>query len=218
MIRAAIYARVSTKKDEQNPETQLRQLRNYAKQHYYITTKEYVDRATGRNVKRAQYQALLKDALYHRFEKILVWKMDRLSRGRIREVLNTLEKLKGYGIEVESITEPFLNTNNSYWELSVAFLAWGANMESERISERVSAGIDRYRADHNGKFWREKEWDRKLAAKLRKAGYGWRFIEKEMRKRGYNITYAGIRKALLKEGFQKGVNLPTKKPTEESKE
>lgn len=206
-MKVAIYARVSTKKKEQNPETQLIPLRQYAQTHGYEIEDEYTDRSTGRNVKRKDYQRLMKGALYHKFEKILVWKMDRLSRGKVIEVLNTLEKLKGYGIDVESITEPFLNTDNPTWDLILSILAWAANMESKRIGERVSAGADRYKKEH-GKHWKEKNWNVDKAVKLRKQGMGWRSIEKELKKDGDDISWAGIRNALLKKGFSKGDNLP----------
>ena len=209
-MKVALYARVSTKKEEQNPETQLLPLREYAKRKNDEIVDTYVDRSTGRNVKRKEYQRLMKDALYHKFEKIYVWKMDRLSRGRIIEVLKTLEKLKGYSIDVESITEPFLNTTNPTWDLILSILAWAAHLESERIGERVSAGAYRYKKEH-GKHWKAKEWNVDKAVELRKQGKGWRTIEKELRKDGDDISWAGIRAKLLELGFDKGINIPSKK-------
>ena len=204
---SVIYARVSTGKDTQNPETQLLPCKRYCAERGYQIIDTYIDRTSGRNFKRSQYQRMMKDALYHRFDKIVVFKMDRLSRGKIREVLNVLEKLRGYGVTVESVTEPFLNTDNPSWDLILSIMAWCANMESQRISERVTAGISRWEKEHN-KRWKSKEWDRELAIKLRQQGMGWRSIEKEMRRLGYDITYQGIRKELLNQGFSKGENLP----------
>jgi len=209
-MKVALYARVSTKKEEQNPETQLLPLREYSKKNKDEIVDVYVDRSTGRNVKRKEYQRLMKDALYHKFEKIYVWKMDRLSRGKIIEVLNTLEKLKGYGINVESITEPFLNTTNPTWDLILSILAWAANLESEKIGERVSAGAYRYKKEH-GKHWKEKKWNLDKAIELRKQGMGWRSIEKILREDGDDISWAGIRAKLLELGFDKGINIPSKK-------
>ena len=92
-------------------------------------------------------------------------------------------------------------------------MAWAAGQESKHIGERVSAGIERWESEHPGKRWRGKEWDIEKAIKLRKEGKGWRYIEKELKKDGYDISYAGIRKELLNRGFEKGVNLPSKKVT-----
>jgi len=212
-MKVAIYARVSTGKDSQHPETQILPCTRYCNERGYQIIETYIDRTSGRNFKRSQYQRMMKDALYRRFDKIVVFKMDRLSRGTIREVLNVLEKLKGYGVTVESITEPFLNTDNPSWDLILSIMAWCANMESQRISERVTAGISRWEKEHNRR-WKAKDWDRDLAITLRKQGMGWRSIEKEMRRLGYNITFQGIRKELLRVGLEKGVNLPSKKSTE----
>jgi len=208
--KVVLYARVSTKKDEQNPETQLLPLREYAKRNNDIIINEYIDRSTGRNVKRKSYQQMMKESLYHKFDKIYVWKMDRLSRGTIREVLNTLHKLKGYGVDVESLTEPFLNTNNPSWDLILSIMAWCANIESQRISERVTAGAYRYKKEH-GQHWKEKKWDIDKAIELRNQGMGWRTIEKELKADGSDIGWAGIRKKLLEMGFEKAINLPSKK-------
>ncbi len=50
--RVAIYARVSTDEGKQNPETQLRQLRGYAKFRKFKVVEEFVDYATGRSEQR----------------------------------------------------------------------------------------------------------------------------------------------------------------------
>ena len=208
--KVALYARVSTNLDEQNPDTQLIVLREYCQRNNFAIINEYIDTKTGRNVSRPNYQRMLKDALYHKFEVILVWKMDRLSRGTIREVLNILHKIKSYGVDVISVTEPFLSTDNPSSDLILSVMAWCANMESKRIGERVTAGIQRWEKEH-GKKWRSKEWDVDLAMKLRQQGMGWRSIEKQLRKKGYDITWAGIRNKLLELGCEKAINLPSKK-------
>jgi DNA invertase Pin-like site-specific DNA recombinase len=216
-MNVAVYCRVSTKKDTQNPETQLIQCQRYCKDNNYQIIDTYIDTCTGRNIKRPAFQQMMKDALYHRFDSIIVWKMDRLSRGGIRETYNILDTFKRYNITVISVTESFLNTNNPTSELILAVLSWASQMESKNISERVSAGINRWEKQHNRR-WKSKEWDRNLAIKLRQNGMGWRSIEKEMRSRGYSITYQAIRKELLKQGFAKGDNIPGVKQPSEKKQ
>ena len=49
MSRAVLYARVSTLDKNQDPETQLRQLREYATRRGFEVSHELTDRATGRN-------------------------------------------------------------------------------------------------------------------------------------------------------------------------
>ena len=80
-IRVAIYARVST--GEQNPELQLRELRDYAERRGFIVHREYVDQATGdvRRRKRApEFDAMMADARRGHFDCVLVWKYDRFAR------------------------------------------------------------------------------------------------------------------------------------------
>ncbi len=59
--RVAIYARVSTFDKGQDPETQLLQLREYARRRGFDVAGEYVDHATGTNEERTNYQRLLDD-------------------------------------------------------------------------------------------------------------------------------------------------------------
>ncbi len=49
MPRAVLYARVSTLDKNQDPETQLRQLRDFATRRGFDVSHELTDRATGRN-------------------------------------------------------------------------------------------------------------------------------------------------------------------------
>ena len=62
-VRVAIYARVSM--SDQNPEAQLRELREYAEHRGFVVFREYVDRVSGdfRRRKRApEFEAMMADA------------------------------------------------------------------------------------------------------------------------------------------------------------
>jgi DNA invertase Pin-like site-specific DNA recombinase len=209
MMKTALYSRTST--DEQNFEMQLLACRKYCAEKGHTIVAEYSDKRTGRNENRSGYQAMMKDALYRKFEAIIVWKMDRLTRGTIREVIAILEKLEKYHIQVISITEPYLSTDNPSSELILLVMAWCANMESKRIGERVSGGIQRWKSEHPNKRWRGKEWDIDKALQMRQQGHSWKQIETVIRNDGCDITSAGIRKELLKLGCPKAINLPSKK-------
>ena len=54
--RVALYARVSTLDKGQDPETQLRPLREYAQRRGLTVVEEYVDRASGMSEERMQYK------------------------------------------------------------------------------------------------------------------------------------------------------------------
>ncbi len=78
--RVAIYARVSTLDKGQDPETQLRQLREYVQRRGFDVAGEYVDYATGTNEDRANYQRLLDDVRKRKVDVVLVWRYDRFAR------------------------------------------------------------------------------------------------------------------------------------------
>jgi len=75
----AIYARVST--DRQSTESQLNALREYAGKRAWAISKEYIDEGyTGSNTKRPAFTAMMADAKKRKFDVLLVYKLDRLSR------------------------------------------------------------------------------------------------------------------------------------------
>src|SRR4051812_31543469 len=61
-LRAGLYARVSTEDRGQDPETQLRPLREYAERRGFAVVGEFVDKASGTTEARPQYQKLLEAA------------------------------------------------------------------------------------------------------------------------------------------------------------
>lgn len=63
MKTAAIYARVSTRDKEQNPETQLLAIREYAARRSFTILEEYVDNGfSGSKSSRPALDRLMKDA------------------------------------------------------------------------------------------------------------------------------------------------------------
>src|SRR5712692_1443463 len=78
--RIALYARVSTSNGQQDPEMQLRELREYAKHRDLTIVGEYVDRMTGSKDSRPSLNRLMADAGQRKFDAVLVWKLDRFGR------------------------------------------------------------------------------------------------------------------------------------------
>jgi DNA invertase Pin-like site-specific DNA recombinase len=60
-MRAALYARVSTRDKGQDTENQLAQLREFAKTQGWTSVHEYMDRVTGKHSDREQFQTLFQD-------------------------------------------------------------------------------------------------------------------------------------------------------------
>src|SRR4051812_17496148 len=92
-LRAGLYARVSTEDRGQDPETQLRPLREYAERRGFIVVGEFVDRASGTTEARPQYQKLLEAARKRELDVVLVWRYDRFARST-RALVNALGEFK----------------------------------------------------------------------------------------------------------------------------
>ena len=149
-MNIAVYARVSKNDETQDPRNQLEPLRNFAKAHKGQILKEYVDRASGGRSDREQFLNMLKDADGKKFDLLLIWSLDRLSREGIPNTLGYIERLKRNGIAIKSFQEPWLDTRDeSIGQLLIAIFSWVAKQERLRIVERVNAGL--VRAKRQGK-------------------------------------------------------------------
>jgi DNA invertase Pin-like site-specific DNA recombinase len=151
MKRAAIYARVSTVDRGQDPETQLRQLREYAERRGFPVAREYVDHASGARNDREQYRAMLEAARRRRFDVLLVWRYDRFARS-MRELVNALSEFEGLGIDFVSYNEG-ADTTTPQGKLLFGIMASLAEFERSLIAERVKAGMQRAKAQgkHTGR-------------------------------------------------------------------
>src|SRR5215471_416219 len=95
--RCAVYARVSTKKERglQDPETQLRPLRDFATTQGWEAAAEYIDREGGAKADRKQFAAMMEAASRRQFDVLLFWSLDRFGRGGIVPTLTDLKRLDG---------------------------------------------------------------------------------------------------------------------------
>jgi DNA invertase Pin-like site-specific DNA recombinase len=143
--RVALYARVSTKDKRQDTENQLAALRDFSAKQGWAVAHEYVDRATGKHSDREQFQRLFLDASQRTFDIVLFWSLDRFSREGVRETLNHLERLTGYGVNWRSFTEQYLDSCGIFKDAVLAILAVIAKQERVRLSERTLAGLARAR-------------------------------------------------------------------------
>lgn len=66
---------------------------------------EYVDQITGKHSDRAEFQRMFEDASRRKFDVLLFWSLDRLSREGALETLQHLNRLTGYGVQWSSLIE-----------------------------------------------------------------------------------------------------------------
>lgn len=145
-MKIGIYARVSKGDESQDLQNQLNPLRDYAKALGGHVTDEYIDLASGGNGDRNSFLRMLKDAEKHKFDLLLVWALDRLSREGISNTLGYLEKLKRNGVALKSLKESWLDTrDDGIGQLLIAIFSWVAVQERKRIIERTMAGLERAR-------------------------------------------------------------------------
>ena len=140
-MKIALYARVSTKDKGQETENQLVQLREFATKQGWQITREYIDRETGGTSDRTEFQAMFADASRRKFDLVLFWSLDRLSREGVLETLQHLNRLTGCGIGYKSFTEQYLDSCGIFKDAVIGILAVIAKQERVRLSERTKAGL-----------------------------------------------------------------------------
>jgi site-specific DNA recombinase len=106
MKHAVIYARFSSNNQrEESIEGQVRACTKYAADNNMTIVGVYADRAlSGRTTDRPQYKLMLEHAKRNKFDTVLVWKNDRISRNRY-DMSVFRAKLKQSKINLISITE-----------------------------------------------------------------------------------------------------------------
>jgi len=140
-MKIGLYARVSTKDKGQETENQLVQLREFAAKQGWQITREYVDRETGGTSDRVQFQAMFADAGRRKFDLVLFWSLDRLSREGVLETLQHLNRLTACGVGYKSFTEQYLDSCGIFKDAVIGILAVVAKQERVRLSERTKAGL-----------------------------------------------------------------------------
>lgn len=144
-MRVSLYGRVSTKDKGQDTENQLVQLRQYSAAMGWQIVSEFVDHESGSKSDREQLQEMFKAASQRKFDVLLFWSLDRLSREGVLPTLQYLNRLTGYGIGWRSFTEQYLDSTGMFRDAVISILAVIAKQERNRISERTKAGLERAR-------------------------------------------------------------------------
>jgi DNA invertase Pin-like site-specific DNA recombinase len=146
MSTVAIYGRVSTRDRGQETENQLAQLRTFAATQGWTVFREYIDHESGAHDSRPQFQQMFKDGSQRKFDTVVFWSLDRLSREGVLATLQHLQRLTSYGIGYRSFTEQYLDSCGIFKDVVVGILATVAKQERVRISERTKAGLATARA------------------------------------------------------------------------
>lgn len=143
---AAAYIRVSTDDQvEYSPDSQLKNIRSYAKSHGYIVPDEYVfidEGISGKNTKkRPAFNQMIGTAKLKPkpFDAILLWKFSRFARNREDSIVYKSMLRKQLGIDVVSISESVGDD-----KMSIIFEAMIEAMDeyySINLAEEVKRGM-----------------------------------------------------------------------------
>jgi DNA invertase Pin-like site-specific DNA recombinase len=171
---------VSTKDKGQDTANQLNQLREFCAASGYTIVQEFVDHATGKHSGREQFQAMFTAASRREFDLVVTWALDRLSREGVAQTFEHIKRLRSYGVEYVSFTEPHFRTTGPAGELMIAVAAWIAEQERKRISERTLAGLAKARRQGRIGGKRPLVTDRDKIAELDADGWTMREIGEEM--------------------------------------
>lgn len=140
MKRVVFYARVSTESNVQLHSLEEQRkffLKFINENHDYSFVGEYVDEGiTGTSMKnRNAFNKMMRDALNHKFDLILVKDISRFSRNTL-DTIEQVRLLKANGIDVIFLNDR-IDTSQSDGELNLSLLATMAQDESRKNSNRV---------------------------------------------------------------------------------
>lgn len=135
----ALYVRVSTEEQVINGDslrTQREELTKYAlKNGFHIYGIYEDDGFSATNLKRPALQRLLKDVEQNKINRILITKLDRLSRG-VRNYYKVLDVLDEHGVFWQTVFEKY-DSSTASGRLHINIMLSVAENESAQTSERI---------------------------------------------------------------------------------
>lgn len=168
-MKCIIYTRVST--EDQTALNQIEQLKAYALKQSWEIVDIVTDVCSGEKsaVDRLGLKRVFADARQRKFDVLLFWSLDRLSREGSRTTLEYLTRLDSCKVKWHSYTEEYISSLGIFADAIIALMASLAKQERIRISERTKAGMQRIRAK-GVKLGRPKISDDTKIHELRKSG------------------------------------------------
>ena len=142
--KVAVYCRVSTIEQAEEGysiDEQERLLVQYCENHGYEVYKVFSDKGiSGKDIRhRPAMIALLKEANEKRFDMVISWKINRMSRS-LKDAIEIVETLKANGYSYRSYTEPFV-TDSASGKMQFQMMALVGEFERNAISQNVKMGM-----------------------------------------------------------------------------
>lgn len=144
MMKAVIYARVSSTGERQSTERQVADLKRYAEASGMEVVEVFEEKASGAKKDREQLAACLEFLRGGGAEHLLVTELSRLGRN-LRQVLEVVDELTERGVNIyfqdygmNTLTTK--GTTNQVTKLLISMLGSFAEVEREQITSRLQSG------------------------------------------------------------------------------
>lgn len=141
-LRVALYVRVSSQEqvDGYSISEQIERLTKYCEAMGWEIYKIYTDPGySGANTDRPGLQTMLSDVQDGKVDKVVVYKLDRLSRSQKDTMLLIEDEFLAHNVDFVSMSENF-DTSTPFGRAMIGILAVFAQLERENIKERTMIG------------------------------------------------------------------------------
>jgi DNA invertase Pin-like site-specific DNA recombinase len=140
IMKVAIYARVSTAKD-QSCERQILELRQVAENHNWSVVDEYIDEGiSGTKKSRPELDRMLKDALLRKFDVVATLELSRLGRS-VKNMCEIADLLKQKSINL-FVKNQNIDTSTIVGELFFNIINSISQYERDLTAERIKSGLE----------------------------------------------------------------------------
>ena len=191
VLDVALFVRVST--SSQSVDNQIFELAEICERNKWYITKVYNETVSGTLGvdERSELSAMMKDASRKKFDKIVVWSVDRLGRS-MKHLVNVLSQMKDVGVDVYSYKQG-IDTSTTMGSSFFHMVGIFAELENNMRKERQKIGIRRA-LDNGAKFGRKSIMTDKLVQSvvdLRRKGLSMRGVATEL-----NVSTTIVQKSL----------------------
>ena len=179
-LSVAVYLRVST--SHQTTENQFRELIDVCNRNHWQIVGLYEETISGTKGldERVELNRMMLDASRKKFDKVVVWSVDRLGRS-MKHLITVLSQLDDLGIDVFSFAQG-IDTSTTFGKSMFQMVGIFAELENNMRKERQSIGIKRA-LENGAKFGRKSIITNELVQKvvdLRRKGLSMRGIATQL--------------------------------------
>ena len=145
-MRIALYTRLSPNPDKKDTENQERQLREFVSRNVgWEIVRTFTDihlSGSKKGKDRPKFTLMMLEASQKKFDMILFWALDRLTREGMLATLQYLDQLEKWGIKYKSYTEPHIDSLGPFNDIFLSIASTFAKLERSKLIERTKVGLE----------------------------------------------------------------------------